>query len=139
MKVNDFKILIAEDEPGVQKLYEKAFKTEGYEVVLVESGSEILAELAEGSFDLLITDMNLANMSALEALPDIRKAHPIMPIVVVSGHYQNMEQDFHEKGFNVNCIFNKPLSLSVLLKAVRNILGIERAEDKTQGKSLFSI
>jgi DNA-binding NtrC family response regulator len=139
MKRNDFRILIAEDEPGVSKLYEKAFTQEGYEVVLVESGSQILAELAESAFDLLITDMHLAFMSALEALPEIRKHHPNLPIVVVSGHYMNMEEDFHQKNFSVDYFFNKPLSLSVLQKTVRKILGIEGGVDTTKGKSLFQM
>jgi DNA-binding NtrC family response regulator len=137
MKRNDFRILIAEDEPGVRKLYEKSFKQEGYEVVLVESGSEMLAELAESAFDLLITDMHLNSMSALEALPDIRKNHPNLPIVVVSGHYMNMTEDFHQKNFSVDYFFNKPLSLSILQKTVRTILGIEGAPQQTKGKSLF--
>lgn len=129
MKLNDFKILIAEDEPGVRRLYEKAFKAEGYEVVLVETGEQILAELSEGSFDLLITDMHLASMSALEILPDIRRRYSKLPIVVVSGHYGNMVEDFHQKGFNVKMFFNKPMSLSVLKKAVRKILGIPEMEN----------
>jgi hypothetical protein len=37
----------------------------------------------------------------------------------------------------VNYVFNKPLSLSVLQKAVRNILGIEGAQDAAPGKNLF--
>ena len=125
MKRNDFKILIAEDEAGVRKLYEKAFKAEGYEVVMAETGAQVLAELAEGSFDLLITDLKLTEMSALETLPEIRKKYPKLPVVVVSGYYVNMMEEFNQKGFNVDLFFNKPLSLSVLMEAVRNILGIE--------------
>ncbi len=125
MKRNDFRILIAEDEPGVRRLYEKAFKAEGFEVVLADSGSQMLAELAEGPFDLLVTDMKLAGMSALEALPDVRKKCPKLPIVVVSGYYVNLVEDFKKKGLDVEMFFNKPLSLSVLMQAVRNILGIE--------------
>jgi DNA-binding NtrC family response regulator len=125
MKRNDFKILIAEDEPGVRKLYEKAFKAEGYEVVMADRGCQVLAELEEGAFDLFITDLQLAEMSALETLPAVRKKYPHMPIVVVSGHYVNMVEDFKQKGFNVDMFFNKPLSLTVLMAAVRNILGID--------------
>lgn len=133
MKLNDFKILIAEDEPGVRRLYEKAFTAEGYEVVMVATGEQILAELAEGSFDLLITDMHLSSMSALEILPDIRKNYSQLPIIVVSGHYDNLVEDFHQKGFNVKMFFNKPLSLNVLKKAVRNILGIPESEVTKKG------
>lgn len=127
MKRNDFKILIAEDEPGVRRLYEKAFKAEGYEVTLAETGGQMLAELQEGSFDLLVTDLKLTEMSALETLPEIRKKYPTLPVVVVSGYYVNMVEDFVQKGFNVDMFFNKPLSLSVLMKAVGQILGVEEA------------
>jgi two-component system cell cycle response regulator CpdR len=127
MKRNDFRILIAEDEPGVRRLYEKAFTAEGYEVVMADSGCQMLAELSEGPFDLMITDLKLTEMSALEVLPMVRKKYPDLPIVVVSGYYVNMMEEFNQKGFDVDHFFNKPLSLSVLLKAVRNILGIESA------------
>ncbi|HUO58836.1 MAG TPA: response regulator [bacterium] len=137
MKRNDFRILIAEDEPGARKLYEKAFRQEGFEVVLAESGLQMLAELAESSFDLVITDMQLPHMSGLEALPLIRQKHPTMPIVVVSGHYVDMTNDFHMKGLGVNYFFNKPLSLSLLIKTVRKILGIETESEPVERNPLF--
>lgn len=130
MKHNDFKILIAEDDAAIRKLYEKSFNQEGYEVVTVASGSEILAELSDSSFDLLITDLKLDHMSALEILPDVRKSHPRLPVIVVSGYYGNMVDDFHEKGFNVSLFLSKPLGLSDLKMAVRRVLGLPVA-DKT--------
>ena len=137
MKRNDFRILIAEDEPGARKLYEKAFRQEGYEVVMAESGLQMLAELAESSFDLVITDMQLPHMSGLEAIPHIRQKLPTIPIVVVSGHYVDMTNDFHMKGLHINYFFNKPLSLSLLTKTVRKILGIETATEEAEKNPLF--
>lgn len=137
MKRTDFRILIAEDDPSVRRLYEKAFKVEGYEVVMATSGEQMLAELGESTFDLLITDMQLDSMSALEALPFIRKDHPNLPIVVVSGHYVSMVEDFQRKGYNVNMFFNKPLSLEVLKKGVRNILGIEEPSPNSKERTFF--
>ena len=136
MKRNDFKILIAEDEPGARKLYEKAFRQEGYEVVTVEAGGQILAELEEQSFDLLITDLKLEAMSALEALPLIRQRRPSLPIIVVSGYYLNLVEDFHEKGYDVDLFMNKPLSLTDLKRAVRRILGLP-LEEAPQGNEKF--
>lgn len=128
MQRNDFKILIAEDDPGARKLYEKTFKQEGFEVVIVASGSELMAELDEQKFDLLITDLKLDGMSALEALPHIRQRNSRMPIIVVSGYYVNLLEDFHKKGFNVELFLHKPLGLSDLKAAVRRVLGLPTAE-----------
>ena len=123
-KYSDFRILIAEDEPGIRRIYEKAFIADGYEVVMATSGGEVMAELEESRFDLLITDLKLEHTSALDVLPYIHKQHPHLPIVVVSGHYAQLNEDFKKRGYNVRMFFNKPLSLNVLRQAVRNILGI---------------
>lgn len=136
MKCNDFKILIAEDDPGIRNLYQKAFKQEGYEVVVVEAGGQVLAELSENFYDLLITDLKLEGMSALEILPEIRKRHSRLPIVVVSGYYVNMVDEFDKKGFDVNLFLNKPLSLTDLKKAVRRVLGLPIAEESKDKRFL---
>ena len=123
-KYSDFRILIAEDEPGIRRIYEKAFIADGYEVVMATSGGEVMAELAETRFDLLITDLKLDHTSALEVLPFISKNYPNLPIIVVSGHYDQLGDTFSRKGYNIRLFFNKPLSTSVLKSAVRNLLGI---------------
>jgi len=124
MQRNDFKILIAEDDPGARKLYEKTFRQEGYEVVMVTSGSEMMAELAEQKFDLLLTDLKLEGTSALEVLPLIRQRNSRMPIIVVSGYYVNLLEEFHQKGFKIDLFLHKPLGLSDLKTAVRRVLGL---------------
>ena len=130
MESKGIRILIAEDDPGARKLYEKAFKQEGFEVVMVEAGGQILAEISESSYDLLITDLKLAGTSALEVLPVVRQKRPNMPVIVVSGHYVNLVEDFHRKGFNVNMFLHKPLSLAELKKAVRSLLGLPEETPK---------
>ncbi|HVM32329.1 MAG TPA: response regulator [bacterium] len=135
-KYSDFRILIAEDELGIRRVYEKAFAQDGYEVVMATSGGEVMAELAEGPFDLLITDLKLEHTSALDVLPYIRKNHPNLPIVVVSGHYAQLTNDFKARGYNVKYFFNKPLGLNVLRSAVREILGIPE-EAVTAAKASF--
>ena len=123
-KRSEYKILIAEDEIGIQKVYEKTFSQEGYQTVMAATGGEVMAELAETRFDLLITDLKLDHTSALEVLPFISKNYPNLPIIVVSGHYDQLGDTFSRKGYNIRLFFNKPLSTSVLKSAVRNLLGI---------------
>ncbi len=136
MKRTDFKILIAEDDPGARRLYEKTFKQEGYETVMVEAGGQMMAELDENKYDLLITDLKLEGMSALEALPEIRKKHARMPIIVVSGYYVNLVEEFNKKGLNISLFLNKPLSLTELKMAVRRVLGLPPVvESKDQAAS----
>jgi two-component system response regulator GlrR len=132
MKCSDFTILVAEDEPGLRKIYEKSLSAEGYHLILAESGARALAELNESKVDLLITDMKMETMSALEMLPILKQDHPRLPVIVVSGRYAGFEADFRKKGFdNVDTFFQKPLNMDVLKKRIRKILKIEDGVGKT--------
>jgi DNA-binding response OmpR family regulator len=138
MKSTGKKILIAEDNKAIHALYDKVFKSEGYEVVIVEAGGQVMAELEESQYDLLITDLKLEGMSALEFLPEIRKKNSDLPILVVSGHYGQLIDDFHQKGFNVDLFLNKPVSLVALKTAARCLLGLPDESEKNSAKKTFS-
>jgi two-component system response regulator GlrR len=131
MTYSDFTILVVEDDPGMQKIYEKSLLGEGYKVVLAESGARALAELEEARVDLLITDLKMKTMSALEMLPVLKKDHPQIPVIVVSGRYEGLMADFHKKGFtNVEMFYQKPLNMIVLKQKIREILKIEKSDPK---------
>jgi len=131
MKCSDFTILVAEDEPGLRRIYEKSLAAEGYQVILAESGARALAELHETPVDLLITDIKMETMSALELLPILKRDHPRLRVIVVSGRYDGMEVEFQKKGFdNVETFFQKPLNMNVLKEKIRQILKIEEGVKK---------
>jgi|ERR1035438_4000409 two-component system response regulator GlrR len=136
MKCSDFTILVAEDDVSMQKIYDKALSAEGYKVILAESGARALAELAETPAHLLITDLKMKNMSALELLPILKRDHPQMPVIVVSGRYEGLMEDFHKKGFNnVEIFYQKPLDMAVLKQKIREMLKIEADSGKTKKMS----
>jgi DNA-binding NtrC family response regulator len=127
MKCSDFTILVAEDEPGLLKIYGKSLAAEGYRLILAESGARALAELHESKVDLLITDMKMETMGALELLPILQREHPKLRVIVVSGRYEKLTEDFLKKGFdNVETFFQKPLGMDVLKSKIRQVLGIEK-------------
>jgi CheY-like chemotaxis protein len=125
MKTSDFTILFAEDEKGIQKIYEKNFLREGYKVVMAEHGARALAELMDQKIDLLVTDMHMPGMNTLDLLETLKTDYPRLPVIVVSGHYMNMKEDFLSRGFMVKAFINKPASVGELKEKVREVLGIE--------------
>jgi hypothetical protein len=57
---------------------------------------------------------------------------------VVSGHYGQLIDDFHQKGFNVDLFLNKPVSLVALKTAARCLLGLPDESEKNSAKKTFS-
>ena len=133
MKCSDYTILVVEDELELRKIYERSLSAEGYRLILAESGARALAELKETKVDLLITDLKMANMSALEMLPIIKQENPKLPVFVVSGRYDGMLDDFKKKGFdNVEVFYQKPLNMNVLKQKIREVLKIDDKVEKTR-------
>jgi CheY-like chemotaxis protein len=125
MKCSDFTILFAEDNPAIQKIYVKAFTQEGYKVLTCENASQVLAELTEQKIDLLVTDLEMPDANTLELFPALKKNYPRLPVVVVSGHYRDLQQDFLSKGFEIRAFLSKPTEVSVLKNKIREILKID--------------
>jgi CheY-like chemotaxis protein len=122
MKNSDFTILFAEDNLEAQKMYERHFVKEGYRVLLAEHGARVMAELRDQKVDLLVTDLEMPGMNTLELFPILKKDYPRLPVIVVSGHYKDLEGDFLKKGFDIKAFLGKPLVISELKEKIREIL-----------------
>ena len=84
-----YRLLIAEDEMLIRKGICSAVDWEalGFSVVgAVESGVEVLEEMARQPVDVLLTDIKMPGMTGLEAIREIRRKHPGTQIVVLSGY-----------------------------------------------------
>lgn len=125
MKCSDFTLLFAEDNPAIRKIYEKAFAQEGYRVLVCEHGARVMADLKEEKVDLLVTDLEMPGMNTLDLFPILKKDHPKLPIIIVSGHYQDLQQEFLDRGYPVKAFISKPTEVSVLKAKIREILKID--------------
>lgn len=125
MKSSDFTILFAEDNGMIRRLYEKNFTQDGFKVVLVEHGAQALAELHDQKIDLFVTDLEMPGMNTLELFPILHNEFPRLPIIVVTGHYVNLLEEFQAKGFAIKAMLQKPVSVEVLRKKIREVLKID--------------
>ncbi len=68
-----WRVLVAEDNPTNQKLVVTLLEQRGYEVVLASDGRQALARAAEQAFDLILMDVQMPELSGLEAAAAIRQ------------------------------------------------------------------
>lgn len=87
------RILLVDDEGGIQLLYREEFEEEGYEVVSAYNGEEALEKFNQELPDLVILDINMPGMSGIEVLRRMKEIHPELP-VILSSAYQEYKQDF---------------------------------------------
>ena len=114
------KILFVDDEKNVRLMYEKVFTQEGYEVLTAESGERALEILRQDpSVDLVVLDIKMKGMSGLEAMQQILKEHPGLP-VILSTAYSSYQEDF--TSWLADAYVVKSPDLSELKAAIREVL-----------------
>lgn len=135
-------ILCVDSEPRVQKFYERTL-TSGQQVV--DCVSDGLAALEKVEFQkphLIITEMNLSEMSGLELIQTLKETSQNIPVIVVSST-TSKESIEKAKELGVYQYLSKPFRLQELSKAVRKALAgkdedeaevEDKEKEKTEGK-----
>lgn len=82
--VENKKILIVEDEVKVATFIKKGLQTQNFEAEIAETGNEAKRLFDEESFDLIILDIGLPDMSGLEFCEYIRTKNTKIPILMLT-------------------------------------------------------
>ena len=113
-------VLVVDDDDDVRDAVVLALESGGYTVLRATDGTEAL-EVTENNADtieLVITDLNMPVRGGAELIDDLAKAHPNLPIVVVSGYSSSENTDLPPEVLFVP----KPFSTKMLLACVRQAL-----------------
>ena len=84
--MNAAKILVVDDERIVCAGCEKILNEAGYRVKTTLSARKALAMLKKESFDIVITDIKMPELSGIELLEIIRNEHPEIMVIVITGY-----------------------------------------------------
>ncbi len=114
------RILLVDDEEGIQLLYREEFEEEGFEVISCYNGVEALEKFSQDPPDLVILDINMPGMNGIEVLRRMKEMNPDLP-VILSSAYQEYKQDFGTWASEDYIV--KSANMDELKSAVRKHLG----------------
>ena len=111
MKVQMLKILIAEDDRELRRMFAHVLIKNGYSVREVHDGKEALSAFDEEYFDLLISDIMMPNVDGYQLVRMLRDAGNTTPVLMITAKdaFDDMRQgflsgtdDYMVKPINVN-------------------------------------
>ncbi|MEX2261567.1 MAG: HD domain-containing phosphohydrolase [Bryobacteraceae bacterium] len=79
------RILVVEDESPIRMVLGEALGQAGYETAQAANAMDALGLLARGRFDLVLSDVRMPGMSGLELLEAIRRRHPGVGVLLLTG------------------------------------------------------
>lgn len=118
------RLLVVDDEPPVLRLVARILATDNYEVSTAESGDAALRLLQNpglGHVDLLVTDLMMPGMNGRELATVVRKAHPQVRVLYVTGFADTLFKGVQELGPGESFI-EKPFGAEGLLEATRLLM-----------------
>jgi len=114
------RLLIADDEPVIRFVLRETFTKEGYEIEEAENGEDAILKVKNSNFDLVIMDIKMPKVDGLEALRDIRKMKPNLPVVMITAHGNiNVALDAIREG--AYDYFTKPFDVAEIRIVVKRV------------------
>jgi two-component system invasion response regulator UvrY len=117
------RIIIADDHAIVRKGIHQVLQDEfpSAEIVEVSDSENLIKKLIREKFDLVISDLSMPGRSGLDALEQIKKDFPDLPVLILSIH---PEEQFAIRILTAGAAgyLNKDAESTELIAAVRRIL-----------------
>ena len=79
------RVLIVDDDPDSGALMAEILALRDFDAQCARTGQECLDQLARGTFDVVVTDVRMPEMSGIELCRALRELHPDMLVIVFTG------------------------------------------------------
>ena len=114
------RILIVEDVLHIAMLLAESVRHQGHEAIVAGSGREGIALLDEAHPDAVFLDIVMPEVDGIAVLRRIRKTHPGLPVIVITGS-ASLKEIAEAKRLGVSDIIEKPFALKYLEQTLENL------------------
>lgn len=112
------KILWADDEIDLLKPHIMFLEQKEFEVDTINNGSEAIEMVEKNNYDLVFLDENMPGISGLEALSEIKRLRPSLPVIMIT---KSEEEAIMESaiGKNISDYLIKPVNPNQILLSIK--------------------
>ncbi len=123
------KILVVDDEKSIRLTLGAFLRDEGYEVETAEDADRARALLAEGAYDVVVTDIVLPGVSGVELLKSIHVTAPDVLVIMMTGE-PTVETAAEAVRAGASDYLTKPVGKNGILRSVAAAVRIRQIVDE---------
>jgi two-component system sensor histidine kinase/response regulator len=120
------RVLLAEDNPVNQLVVTRLLGKKGCAVVVARDGVEAVAALEQGSFDVVLMDVQMPNLSGIEATVAVRRGElgtaRHVPIIALTAHAMTSDREACLAA-GMDAYLTKPVRAADLFAAIARVRG----------------
>ena len=126
------RLLLVEDEPSLARTLGDRLAAEGYEVEVAGDGPSGQRLAADGSFDLVLLDVNLPGKNGFDVCRDLRREGVVTPILMLTARNELVDRVLGLK-LGADDYLAKPFETLELLARIEALLRRSQADASAAG------
>lgn len=117
------RILLVDDEVSIIRMAQETLARLGYRVTTQPGGVEAFETFNANpdSFDLVVTDMTMPNMTGLELYRKIKQIRPNIPVIICTG-FSDQIDDEKSRALGIDALISKPLIKREIAETIRKAI-----------------
>ena len=126
-------ILLIDDDPAVLDMVQSALARFGMEVHAYPDAAQALNLIqnpAAPVFDLVISDINMADIDGFEVIQKVKAIQPHLPVVLMTGQ-SSVDYAIRALRMGASNLFMKPISLQEMVQSVFHLVDLHREQSTT--------
>ena len=116
--MQDFKVLLVDDEEDFLESLSERLRLRDVESDRARSGEEALERIRGEEPTVIVLDLKMPGMHGLEVLKRLKKTHPHVQVVILTGHGSDKDREEAER-LGAFAYLTKPVRMDTLMKSIR--------------------
>ena len=112
------KVLVVDDEEEFVTTLAERMETRGMNVSTTVSPKDALDIVAKESFDAVVLDLQMPEMDGLEVLKILKKRHPDIQIILLTGH-ATVQKGIEAMKLGAMDLIEKPADIATLTEKIK--------------------
>ena len=123
--MDNYNIMIIDDEKIVGDMAKMSLEHEGYHVETFLNGVAALARLRENRFDVVVTDLKMKGIDGMEVLKTVKALYPGTKVIMITA-FANLDTAIEALRGDVHDFFPKPVKIKELKVSIERALNVRK-------------
>ena len=129
----NIRILVADDDADMQLAINASLSRAGYDVTVMSDGLKALNALESETFDLIVSDQRMPEMTGLEFLAEVQAKYNSIPFIMITAH-GTINQAVEAMQAGAADFITKPFSQDDLTRTVERVCSPEQKQFRSKKK-----
>ncbi len=134
--MNNYTILLADDDLALRTILKEALEREGYIVLASKNATELMKQVKSDVGDIVLTDVIMPDGDGIDLIPRINKYRKNLPIIVMSAR-SNLLTAIRSSEKGAFDYLPKPFDINTMLNSINRAISYSNKEYKEKFTKTF--